>query len=253
MEYTLFNEDGSKLEAGLPFMFTYTDSNNGKSQGYVSGWGTWLENGEEDGNRPAQITKGDAQYNICYDDDDTDSNSCVTSGNGDDVKVYLTPVAAASAIVFASPMYFSNVSAIDGTTGLAATPDVAFSGTLYVNPYSVMCSNGTGGWKTSGCNVQSDERPKYTFADGTQLTSTISGVTTTYRMKAARILKDFGVKSDVNECSALNVASAPAQITDATALANIEATGLVWDDKPKATDLTDENTLKYIDGVEQDK
>jgi hypothetical protein len=249
MEYTLFNEDGSKLEAGLPFMFTYTDSNNGTSQGYVSGWGAWLQNGETGINRPSKITKGDAQYNICYDDKDTVIGSCTSDVVGDKVSVYLTPVGTASAIVFTSPITFDDISLTNRANAAIDAVSIGFSGNIYVNPGSVMCSNGTGGWVTGTCMVQSEQRPTYTIADGTQLTSG----STTYRIKAARILKDFGVESNVSECSALSISSAPVQITDVDAIGNIAATGLLWDDMPTAADLEEENRLKYIDGVEQDQ
>jgi hypothetical protein len=253
IEYTLFNEDGSKVEAGLPFMFTYTDSGNGISQGYVSGWGTWLQNGETLalGNRPTQITKGDAKYTICYDDVDDGTTTCGTDPSlaADNVKVYLVGIDGASPIAFTSPMNFDPVSLTNRSSLIVENVNISYSGTVYVNPYTKICSNGLGGWQSSPCDTQADERPTYTIPDGTQLS--VTGGTTKYRIKAARILKDFGVESLLTECAALNINTAPLQISDAAAKANIEATGLLWGDKP--TDLTDENTLKYIDGVEQDK
>ena len=247
MEYTLFKEDGSKLEAGLPFIFTYTDSSNGTSQGYVSGRGTWLENGETGATRPSQITKADdAKYNICYDDDDTKIGSCRSDVIDDGVYVYLTPVGAASAIVFTSPIKFEDIPLTNRTSTTAAVDavSISFAGNIYVNGSSLMCSDGKGGWDAasdSKCRVQSDLRPTYTIKDGTQLTSG----STTYRIKAARTLNDFGVEPTLAECSALSLANAPAQITDRTALRKIQATGLQWRSKPTG------RKLKYIGDVEE--
>jgi len=239
--YKLFTEAGAAVSMTGPFSFTYTDSSSATKNGWVDKWGVWLEGGETGDNQPATIVRqsDNASYNICYDSSDT-SNICGTAA--DDIFVHLTDTNG-DAYQFQAPLQFTSTTFVDTLTSTSVAKTLSYSGLGSGMGLDWQCKlDGT--WTTntgSNCNSASKWRPAYGIPDGTQVT--ISGGSTTYRVKAKDTKKTMSNETDKSVCSAiLPLGSAPANpgytVSDVT---NLTST---WADLPAVIDA---NALLVVD------